>query len=149
METATSKVNEDAQIRKLMDEWGAALRARDVDKMMSNYSPDVLVFGVTPPLQYKGANEYRQMWVEMLNAIQGPITYEVRDLAITTSDDIAFSHCLNRISGKMKGGKSDEGSWMRVTLCFCKIDGRWLVTHEHASAPFDVASGKASLDLEP
>ncbi len=30
-----------------------------------------------------------------------------------------------------------------------KIEGRWLITHEHSSVPFDVGSGKALLDLQP
>jgi ketosteroid isomerase-like protein len=39
--------------------------------------------------------------------------------------------------------------WWRATICYRKVDGAWRVTHEHASAPFNVASGRASLDLEP
>jgi ketosteroid isomerase-like protein len=39
--------------------------------------------------------------------------------------------------------------WWRTTVCFRKLDGKWMVTHEHNSVPFDVESGKASLDLKP
>jgi hypothetical protein len=28
--------------------------------------------------------------------------------------------------------------WWRTTICFRKIDGKWMVTHEHNSVPFDV-----------
>jgi len=34
-------------------------------------------------------------------------------------------------------------------VCYRKLDGTWLVTHEQSSVPFDVESGKASLDLTP
>jgi ketosteroid isomerase-like protein len=37
----------------------------------------------------------------------------------------------------------------RKTVCFCKIDGRWKVTHEHISLPFDMETFKASVDLKP
>jgi hypothetical protein len=30
-----------------------------------------------------------------------------------------------------------------------KIDGRWMVTHEHVSVPFDMKSGQALMDLKP
>jgi hypothetical protein len=30
-----------------------------------------------------------------------------------------------------------------------EIDNKWMVTHEHVSAPFDPKSGHASLDLKP
>jgi ketosteroid isomerase-like protein len=39
--------------------------------------------------------------------------------------------------------------WLRSTVCYRKIDGRWLVTHQHSSVPFDGETGKASLQLEP
>ena len=150
MDTAASKSNEEAQIRKLVDEWVNALRTKDVNRMMSNYAPDVLVYGLTPPLQYNGVDEYRQRWEAMFNAVEGPIGYEVRELKITTGDGVAFCHSVNRITAKMKGGKEgDEGTWLRVTVCFKKSNGKWLVTHEHASVPIDVEKGKALLDLKP
>jgi ketosteroid isomerase-like protein len=39
--------------------------------------------------------------------------------------------------------------WWRATVCCRKVDGPWMVVHEHASAPFDAETGRASLDLEP
>jgi ketosteroid isomerase-like protein len=77
------------------------------------------------------------------------IEYEVRDRVITVSDDVAFIHCVNRIGMKSKDGKAGEGTWLRVTVCFRKIDGQWMVTHEHVSVPFDAKSGNASMDLKP
>ncbi len=81
-------------------------------------------------------------------AFEGPINYEARDLVVTASDDVGFSHCVTRISAKTKDG-GDVGPWARVTVCYHKIDGKWMVTHEHVSAPFDMETGKASLDLAP
>jgi hypothetical protein len=39
--------------------------------------------------------------------------------------------------------------WVRVTFCFQKINGDWLITHDQASVPLDLASGKGVTDLEP
>ena len=100
MDTATRKATDETQIRQLIDDWVSALRARDIDKMMSNYSPDILVFGATPPLEYTGAREYRTQWQGMFNSIQGPVGCEIRDLKIIARDDMAYGHCLNRLSGK-------------------------------------------------
>ena len=33
--------------------------------------------------------------------------------------------------------------------CWSKIDGRWLVDHEHVSVPAGLATGEALLDLTP
>jgi ketosteroid isomerase-like protein len=39
--------------------------------------------------------------------------------------------------------------WVRATLCLRRIDDKWMIAHEHQSVPFDVETGKASLDLKP
>jgi ketosteroid isomerase-like protein len=39
--------------------------------------------------------------------------------------------------------------WVRATFCFREIDGNWLIAHDQASVPFDMASGKGVVDLEP
>ena len=148
METATSKASEEAQIREVIEDWFNALRAKDPDKMTSNYSPDIIVFAAAPPLEITGVQAYRTQWQGMFNSIDGPVGCEIRDLKITARGDVAFSHCLNRLTGKTKDG-SGNFPWVRVTLCFRKVGGTWMVTHEHASVPFDPQSGKASLDLKP
>ena len=45
------------------------------------------------------------------------------------------------------GQKSDL--WVRAIDCYRKINGHWLVTHEHISVPVDLDSGKAVLNLKP
>jgi len=79
---------------------------------------------------------------------QRPLGYEIRDLAITVGDDVAFAHGLIRISGTMKNGNRTE-HWLRSTTCFQKIDGTWLIVHDQVSAPLDFGSGRALLNLGP
>ena len=77
------------------------------------------------------------------------VTYEVRGLALTVGDDVAFGHCFGRLSGTLKNGTAPSGMWVRATFCFQKTDRNWLIAHDQASVPFDVASGKEVTDLEP
>ena len=80
--------------------------------------------------------------------LMAAIGYEIRDLSITAGDEVAFSHGLSHVSATKKdGGQLDM--WWRTTVCFSKVEGKWNVVHEHNSVPFDVGSGKASLDLKP
>ena len=39
--------------------------------------------------------------------------------------------------------------WVRSTVCFRKVEGDWVIAHEHTSMPFDAESGKASVNLKP
>lgn len=148
MTTANSKAIEEAQIRKLIDDRVKAVRAKDVNGAMSNYMPDVLLFDVVNPLQYVGSDAARKRAAEWFSTFEGPIGYEMRGLNIAAGDEVAFSHSLNRVNATKTDGKKLD-MWWRATVCYRKIDGKWVVTHEHNSVPFNVESGKASLDLKP
>ncbi|HSF48810.1 MAG TPA: nuclear transport factor 2 family protein [Burkholderiales bacterium] len=144
----TKAVNE-TQIRELIDDWGKALRAKDVDALMSHYAPDMLLFDLAPPLRYVGADAYRKSWEDWFATIQGSVGSEHRDLSITAGEDVAFCHGLHRISGKKTNGEQ-FATWVRVTVCYRKIDGEWMVVHEHVSVPFYMdGSYRAAVDLEP
>ncbi len=128
---------DETQIRELVDNWAKAVRAKDINGLMSNYAPDVLSFDVLPPLQQIGLDAARKRAEAWVSSFQGSINYEMRDLNITVGDDVAFCHSTNRVSGtKTDGGKVDMP--VRATVCFRKIDGKWLVTHQHISVPVEM-----------
>jgi len=115
---------------------------------MSTFAPDVVEFDVVNPLRHIGSDGARTRAEEWFASFRGPIGYEVRDLSIATGDDAAFSHHLYRVSGTLTDG-GNVAMWVRATLCYRRVEGAWIVTHAHNSVPFDVESGRASLDLEP
>jgi uncharacterized protein (TIGR02246 family) len=140
--------DDQAAIRELIDGVINAIRARDIDRVMSVFAPDVVSFDFGPPLQHGGGDEFRKRWQELFDAYEGPIDYRVEDLHISAADGLAFSHSLNRVSGTMRSGKSVT-RWLRWTACYRKTDGDWRIVHEHVSVPVDVKSGAAMLDLQP
>lgn len=148
MTTENNKAIDEAQICALIEERVKAVRAKDINGVMSNHAPDILAFDVVNPLQYIGSDTVRERAEEWFSLYQGPIGYETCDLSITTGDDVAFCHYLYRVSGtRTDGGQVDM--WVRATVCYCKINGIWMITHEHNSVPFNVETFKASLDLKP
>jgi uncharacterized protein (TIGR02246 family) len=148
MTAAKSQASDEAQIRALIEARVKAVRARNIDATVESVTPDLLVFDVVNPLFYHGRDAERKRTQEWFSSFQGPIGYEIADLVIATGEDVAFSHGLNRYSGTTTDG-GELGMWVRVTTCYRKIEGKWMITHEHQSVPFDMESGKASLDLEP
>jgi uncharacterized protein (TIGR02246 family) len=144
-----TRTRDEAEIRQLVDTWARALHAKDVDRIMSVYAPEVLVFDLAPPLQQAGAETHRRNFAEWFATWRSPIGSDIRDLSITAGDDVAFFHCLNRINGTRNDG--DETSvWVRVTVCLRKTNGQWKVTHEHVSVPFYMdGSLRAAVDLAP
>jgi uncharacterized protein (TIGR02246 family) len=146
--SASSKLIGESQIRALIDDRVKAVRAKDVNGAISVIAPDVRSFDVVNPLQQIGLDASKKRAEAWFSSLQGAIDYEIRDLSISAGDDVAFSHGLSHVSATTRdGGQLDM--WWRTTICFRKIDGKWVVTHEHNSVPFDPASGQASLDLRP
>lgn len=139
---------DEAEIRRRINERVEGIRDMNLEGVMSIYAADIVSFDLDPPLQYAGTEAKRKRWADVLARYKRPLGYEVRDLAITVGDDVAFGYSLNRISGTLKNGNS-AGLWLRWTTCLRKIDGNWLIVHEQVSVPVDPESGKAFMDLEP
>lgn len=143
------KQNDEAAIRKAIEDGMEAIRTRNIEGVMSLYAPEVVSFDIVPPLRYVGADVFRNVWEEVFSSFQGPIGYEMRDLTTTVGDDVAFAYSLNHISGTMNNGMKTD-LWLRWTVCFQKIKGTWLIVHHQNSVPVDLQhGGKAALDLKP
>jgi ketosteroid isomerase-like protein len=145
---ATQRTNDELDIWRQVACWAVAVRAKDLDGVMSIYAPDIVSFDIDPPLHYEGIAAKRRRWTEVFAMYSLVHDYEVRDLAVDTGEGLAFAHSLNRISGTLKNGRA-SGFWLRWTTCYRRIDGRWLIAHEQLSVPIDVPSGRARLDLAP
>src|SRR5215203_715430 len=145
---ATQRATDEADIRQRIDKLAEAIRAMNLEGVMSIYAPDIVSFDIVPPLQHVGAEAKRKQWADAFAMYQAPLGYEFRDVTITVGDDVAFCHSLNRVSGTLRNGHRSE-VWLRWTGCFRKIDGTWLIAHDQVSVPVDLPSGRALLDLEP
>ena len=144
---AQREVDEAAMSRQV-EKIAEGIRTRDLEGLKQLYAADVVSFDVEPPLQHVGVEAKLKNWANVL-AVFRDADYEVRGLSVAVGDDVAFGHCFGRLHGTLMNGTATKGIWVRVTFCFRKLDGAWQIVHDQASVPFDVASGKAVVDLEP
>jgi uncharacterized protein (TIGR02246 family) len=135
-------------IRQRVEDWAMAVRAKDIDAVLSLYAPHIVSFDVEPPLRYAGAENKRRAWRAFFAVHTGPVSYEVRELNVTMNGELAFVHSLNHVSGTLASGHASD-LWLRWTACFQRIDGVWLVVHDHVSVPADLEHGHAALNLRP
>ena len=146
---ATPHAADEISLRQLIAKMAEAIRAMDLAGLKECFAPDMVSFDVGgPPLQTVGAEAKLKNWEMAFTVFQPPLSYEIRDFTITVSDDVAFGHSFNRFSGTLENGDG-FGPWVRYTVCFEKIDGRWFIAHDQVSVPVDFASGTALLNLEP
>lgn len=139
IDSVTSATDE-SLIRELLESWADATRSGDNDVVLANHAFDVTLFDVLPPLKYEGTNAYRESWDEWQPSTEGPGLFEMHELKITAGDEVAFAHCLIRCGGtRPDGGRFED--WVRATFCFRKMQGEWLITHQHISMPIGKKAG--------
>ncbi|MGW0574311.1 YybH family protein [Streptomyces tauricus] len=144
--TALSSLDE--EIRTRMQDWKEAFESKDVDSIMAFYAPEgFTAFDLMPPFQFEGGEMWRKNWVNFYEAFDGPIELELADLRVYAQADLAIARCAVRLDGTMFGHHMD--SWVRTTNCFQRIEGEWLMIHDHVSWPTDFATDKALKDLTP
>ena len=125
---------DEATIRELVENWASAVRARDLQGILANHSPDILMFDVPPPLASKGLEAYAKTWDLFFSWSDDPAIFDIKSMDITAGSDVAFVAALMRCAGTEKSGERVELDF-RLTIGLRKIGQQWMVLHEHHSIP--------------
>ena len=142
-----ASAEDEAALRGILTDQADALRRKDVEALIRDCAPNVLVSDLAPPLTHRGID--RAGLTAWLDTWDGPIDLDQRELTFTLGEPVAFATSLNRISGRKRTGEQVD-LWFRATVCFEKSKGRWRVVHEHTSVPFYMdGSLRAAVDLTP
>lgn len=142
-------VDTQLEIRALLDSRSDAIRTKDLDLLMSFYSPDVVYFDIVPPLQYTGAAALRARIREWFASFDGPIGQEIRGLSVANDGALAAACMLIHATGTLMKSGQQVQRWVRASSYFTRSERLWLVTHEHISLPVDLESGTAVQDSVP
>lgn len=141
---------ESTKIRQLIEERAAAVAAKDAKAMVAHNAPTIVEYNLAPPLRQPSQGQDPTPVEKWLATFHGPMNMEIRDLEVTVGADVAFATSLNCLTATPLGETESFSLWFRVTLGLRKIDGRWLVVHEHESVPFEMdGTMRASVGLRP
>lgn len=141
-------VSTQSEVSAMLDSRSEAIRMKDIDRLMSFYSPDIVYFDIVPPLRYVGSAALRGRFLHWFDGFKGSIGQEIHDLNILANGDVAAASMLIRASGTRKNGQG-VGFWVRASDSCRRSNGRWLITHEHVSLPVDLQNEHAAMDLVP
>ncbi len=136
------------EIKQIIENIISALKNRNVENLMTNYSKNVISYDVVGKLKYVGVDAIKKRLDEWLSTLDQIIDFEITEEKITSNSDIAYCSSLNHINAKTVDGKKLDMYW-RETTCYKKTDGIWKITHVHSSVPFNAENGMASLGLKP
>jgi uncharacterized protein (TIGR02246 family) len=138
MQTETSGMRDEAEIRGLIDDWVKAVRARNIGGVLAHHTDDVVMFDVPPPVAVRGIAAYRETWPPFFDwQEKGDGTFEIAELDVTAGDTVAFATALLRCGSKEELAK-DSAPHLRLTIGLRKIEGAWKIAHEHHSFPLEL-----------
>jgi uncharacterized protein (TIGR02246 family) len=128
-------MTDDAAIRDLITRWADAVHTEDLDTVLADHDPDIVMFDVPPPYDgVRGMQAYRDTWPPFFEWQRQGALFEIVELNVTAGDDVAFAHALLRC-GMPAELEANPDNRLRLTIGLRKRDGRWVVTHEHHSFP--------------
>jgi uncharacterized protein (TIGR02246 family) len=125
---------DDAQhIRQLIERWAQAVHEGEMEVVLSDHAPDIVMFDVPPPEQgVRGLDAYRATWPGFFEWQASGAMFEIESLEVTAGADVAFAFALLRCDTH-EALERDPEHRLRLTVGLRKEDGRWIVTHEHHS----------------
>ena len=138
------------EIREVIEQRAARLSEGDVKAFLAFSASEVVTFDLAPPLGKRVDGNDPAPVEQWLATFEAPPRRQVTQLEVTVDGDVAFATSYDSMSGRPRGTTDDFTLWYRVTLGLRRIDGHWLVVHEHESVPFQMdGSFAAAIDLKP
>jgi uncharacterized protein (TIGR02246 family) len=126
-------MTDEQAIAELITRWAAAVHTGDLDTVLADHDPDIVMFDVPPPYDgVRGIQAYRDTWPPFFQWQRQGALFEIVELDVTAGDDVAFAYALLRC-GTPAELEVNPANRLRLTIGLRKRDGRWVVQHEHHS----------------
>ena len=126
-------MSDERQIRDLIERWATAVHVGDLPTVLASHADDIVMFDVPPPEQgVRGLDAYRDTWPGFFEWQASGAVFDIESLDVTAGADVAYAFALLRC-GTPADFEGDPDHRLRLTIGLRKLDGQWVVTHEHHS----------------
>jgi ketosteroid isomerase-like protein len=126
-------MNNETQIKILIENWALAVRTKDIEGILAHHSKDFVMYDVPEPFQSVGLEAYRKTW-DLFYKYTKPGVFDIHELNIVADENVAFAFAKMQWSDN-SNGKGFTPLDFRLTIGLKKINGQWIVIHEHHSIP--------------
>lgn len=113
-------------VQKIVKDWAAAVSRGDRRAILAHHSNDVLMYDF--PNEVRGLKAYDDTWDFFFENQRGDITFAPSNVEATAGERVAFVTCNMHCEGTSAGPLD-----FRLTVCLEKLDGQWVIKHEHHS----------------
>jgi ketosteroid isomerase-like protein len=131
-----SSNTEKTRIKDLLEAWADAVRRHDLPAILAHHDPDMVMFDLPLPLQCRGIEAYKETWDLFFRYHKPGTAFDIQELAVTAGHDVAFAVAIMRCGPNSSSNPADkDGFLFRLTVGLRKVEGHWLIAHEHHSEP--------------
>jgi ketosteroid isomerase-like protein len=128
-------MTDESDVRDVFTQWIEAIQTKNIAGVLANHDPDIVMFDVPAPYHgLRGIDEYRDSWPSFFDFLDQGAQFELVELDVVAGSDVAFAYAL-LWCGTEAQRDADPENRLRVTTGLRKVDGQWVVVHEHASFP--------------
>ncbi|MGH8700246.1 MAG: YybH family protein [Burkholderiales bacterium] len=83
---------DETEIRAVIENWAKAVRARDLDSVLADHAPDMVMFDVPPPKAgVRGIDAYRETWPPFFEWIKQGATFDIVSLDVVAGVPMSLS----------------------------------------------------------
>ncbi|WP_072803461.1 YybH family protein [Rhodococcoides yunnanense] len=132
-------------VRALLDVYTESAYAKDTDRFLTLFDQGVRIFDLWSTWEYVGLPAWAEsvgQWFSSLG--EDRVVVEFAEVEVTVGGDLASVSAFATYAAVSASGERLRQLQNRLTWVLVRREGRWLVTHEHTSAPVD-DSGKVIL----
>ena len=124
-------------MEEMLDNYAAAVRAKDVDAFVGLYADDVRTFDLWSVWSYDGKGALRRMVEEWFGSLGTDIVaVEWDEVRAQDGEDVAALSAFLTYRGLSAEGEALRSMNNRLTWVLRKEgDGSWKIAHEHTSGP--------------
>lgn len=122
--------------RAMLDEYAAAVFAKDVDAFMRLYAADVTIFDAWDHWQHEGAEAWRKVvegWFSSIGNDRVRVTFD--DVRVEAGDSAAGVSGTARYAAVDAQGRELRSLRNRFTCVLRAAGDGWVIAHEHTSVP--------------
>lgn len=136
-----------AAVEQHIRSWASAVRQMLLQQIQQCYADEVRAFDAVQQLQFN-KQAYLQHWQHCMEFCTNHSAFELRDLQVQASEELAVGTALLYCAGTNDKGEL-QGCWMRLTQAWQLQGNQWRIIHDHFSVPFDMVSGNVLFNLQP
>ncbi|MGD7048866.1 nuclear transport factor 2 family protein [Rossellomorea marisflavi] len=137
--------------KDVLEVYKTAVYEQDVEKFLSIHAENVHIYDCWGDWECRGISELRKNvteWFTGLNAEGEILKVLFHEVKMEESETVAFVHCEVVFAAYTK--ESEEKLRQianRFTFGLKKIEGSWVIAHQHSSLPIDMNTGKGMFHL--